>query len=76
MGIGGRIMSKCPFWSTNNEKISCYNTCPMNSEESTCPFKEFLSSNNKVAFVDNVDEDLFYSQDRYINYSDEKVINY
>lgn len=73
-------MSRCPFWSTNKEKVSCYNACPMysnNSETNICPFKEFLSSNNKVEFVGNMDEDLFYSQDRYLNYNiDDKVINY
>ncbi|GAA0084327.1 MULTISPECIES: hypothetical protein [Clostridium] len=73
-------MSKCPFWSTNKEKVGCYNACPMHSvsnESEPCPFKEFLSSNNKVTFVDNMDEDLFYSQDRYLNYDmNEKVINY
>lgn len=72
-------MSRCPFWSTNKEKVSCYSTCPMQSksnESDLCPFKEFLSSNNKVPFVDNMDEDLFYSQDRYLNYDmDDKVIN-
>ncbi|MCR1952790.1 hypothetical protein NSA50_17440 [Clostridium sp. DSM 100503] len=73
-------MSNCPFWSTNKEKVSCYNTCPMyykSDEADTCPFKEVLSSNNKVEFVGSVDEDLFYSQDRYLNYNiDDKVINY
>ena len=73
-------MSKCPFWSNNKEKTSCYNTCPMypkNNEADICPFKEFLSSNNISEFVGNMDEDLFYSQDRYLNYNmDDKVINY
>jgi hypothetical protein len=50
---------------------------PKNNEADICPFKEFLSSNNKSEFVGNMDEDLFYSQDRYLNYNmDDKVINY
>lgn len=73
-------MRKCPFWSTNNEKVNCYKECPMNpisNENEVCPFREVISLNKGVNFVDNMDEDLFYSQDRYLNYKDHnKVMNY
>ncbi|WP_066895361.1 hypothetical protein [Clostridium nigeriense] len=73
-------MSKCPFWSTNKERVNCYSECPMHTisnESEGCPFKEFLSSGAKTSFVDSMNEDLFYSQDRYLNYDeDDRVINY
>lgn len=79
-GIGGRSMRKCPFWSTNNEKVNCYKECPMNpisNENEGCPFNEVSSLNREVKFVDSINEDLFYTQDRYLNYEDDsKVINY
>ena len=71
-------MSKCPFWSTNKERVNCYSDCPMNTisnESEVCPFKEFLSLRNKSSLADGLNEDLFYSQDSYINY-DDRVINY
>lgn len=45
-------MSKCPFWSTVNEKVECYKECPMEtffSIEDNCPFKEYLSG-SKISF--------------------------
>lgn len=74
-------MSKCPFWSNAKENISCYNTCPMYSEEregEICPFKEFTGSNLKNTFVDSINnQGIYYSQHRYLNYDDDdKVINY
>ena len=74
-------MSKCPFWSTNKEKVNCYSECPMytiTNENESCPFKEIIiSSGPKTTIVDSMNEDLFYSQDRYMNYDeDDKVINY
>lgn len=73
-------MSKCPFWSTNKERVNCYNECPIHtiiSEDEICPFKEFLASGNKFPLADNLNEDLFYSQDTYSKYSeDDRVINY
>ena len=27
--VGVWVMSKCPFWSSKKEKISCSNECPM-----------------------------------------------
>lgn len=29
----------CPFLSTMNEEIKCFNTCPFNKENEECPFK-------------------------------------
>ena len=73
-------MSKCPFWSTNKERVNCYSECPINTindENELCPFKEFLPSGTKLSLADNLNDDLFYSQERYSNYDeDDKVINY
>ena len=72
-------MSKCPFWSSNKEKINCYNECPMHNiinESEVCPFKEHLNS-SKTSMIDSINEKLFYSQEQYLNYEEEdKVINY
>lgn len=71
-------MSKCPFWSTSKDRVNCYSDCPMHTiinESEVCPFKEFLPSSNKLSLADSLNDDLFYSQDRYINY-DDRVINY
>ena len=73
-------MSKCPFWSTNKERVNCYSDCPMytiSDENDICLFKEFLSDGGKNSLTKNFNDDLFYSQDRYSNFDeDEKVINY
>lgn len=73
-------MSKCPFWSTNKERVNCYNECPMhtvNNENDICPFKELSTSGAKFSFAENLNDDLFYSQDRYSSYDeDSRVINY
>ncbi|MDV4150930.1 hypothetical protein R0131_08785 [Clostridium sp. AL.422] len=73
-------MSKCPFWSTKNERINCYSDCPMHAEineSELCPFKEFLVSGTKISLADNLNDDLFYSQDKYLKYDeDDRVINY
>lgn len=73
-------MSKCPFWSTSKEKVNCYSECPMNTiinESESCPFNDIISSGPKASIVGSMNEDLFYSQDRYTNYDeDDKVINY
>jgi len=78
-----RNLSICPFWSTKKEKVSCYNTCPLYSEEvghEICPFREFLSNNNELKNNDALLfglEDEYYSQSEYLNFtSSEKVINY
>lgn len=72
-------MRKCPFWSTSTDRVNCYNTCPMYLESggiSECPFMELLPSNNKVRFLENINEDMFYSQDRSLNlYIDERLVN-
>lgn len=73
-------MSKCPFWSTNKEKVNCYSDCPMHTmsnESEECIFKEFLPSDTKLSLADSLNDDLFYSQGRYSNYDeDDNVINY
>lgn len=74
-------MSKCPFWSNAKENISCYNTCPMYSEEKageTCPFRELTGTDEKNSLGNTIDNEvIYYSQDRYANYEEEdKVINY
>ena len=73
-------MSKCPFWSTNKDRVNCYNDCPMHTvgdENDLCPFKEFLTSSAKISLAENLNDDLFYSQERYSNYDeDNRVISY
>lgn len=63
-------MSKCPFWSTANEKVHCYSECPMNpviSLEEVCPFQE-CATVNKINFKDIVDENFAYSQDNVFEF--------
>lgn len=76
--LGGIIMSKCPFWSTTREKVSCYNECPMNKsiqEDEICPFKEHLTT--KLIYKDIINEDYAYSQDEYFGYNlTDNIINY
>ncbi|MBQ6820532.1 MAG: hypothetical protein IJO26_04460 [Clostridium sp.] len=73
-------MSKCPFWSTSKKGVNCYKECPMNfssDEDEICPFKEFLSLERKTSVSDNLSEDLYYSQERFLGYDeDERVISY
>lgn len=73
-------MGKCPFWSTKKERVNCYSECPMHtitSGDELCPFKELSLSESKVSFIDNMNEEVFYSQDRFLNYGEkDKVINY
>ena len=73
-------MSKCPFWSTNKDKVNCYSDCPMHTivnESDVCIFKEVLPVGTKLSLADNLNDDLFYSQGRYSSYDeDERVINY
>jgi len=73
-------MSKCPFWSTNKEKVNCYSDCPMqtiSNESGICPFEDFLISGNNISFKESLNDELFYSQDRYLNSDeDDRVINY
>ena len=62
-------MSKCPFWSSSKDRVNCYNECPMHNkinENELCPFKEYLNS-SKTSMVGSMSEELFYSQDRYLN---------
>lgn len=63
-------MSKCPFWSTASEKISCYSECPMSPSitlEEVCPFKEYASV-NKINFKDIVDDNFAYSQENVFEF--------
>ena len=81
MGIEGVAMSSCPFWSTNKEKISCYYECPMNDKNNKremCPFKEIISEDGMVSFGKNINDDMFYSQDRYSGYNEnnDTVLSY
>jgi len=78
-----RDLSICPFWSTKKEKVSCYNTCPLYSEEvghEICPFREFLSNGNDWKNNDSLLFQLesdYYSPDEYLDFTNnEKVINY
>lgn len=72
-------MSRCPFWSTSIENISCYTECPMQAESKKgdiCPFKEVLI-HGKKEYVDIVGEEYLYSQEKYSRYDiSEKIINY
>ena len=40
----GESMEICPFWSTKNEMVKCYEECTMNSKitKEECVFKELL----------------------------------
>lgn len=70
-------MSSCPFWSTSKEKISCYYECPMNirdNKNETCPFKEFTTNESVILFGKNMNDDMFYSQDRYSGYNENNDI--
>lgn len=52
-------MSKCPFWSTGRNRVSCNSDCPMNnvSEDGVgCLFKEHISE-SKIDFKDIIDYD-------------------
>lgn len=73
-------MGKCPFWSTKKERVNCYSECSMHtiaSRDELCPFKELSISESKASFIDNMNEEAFYSQDRFLNYGEnDKVINY
>ena len=58
-------MSKCPFWSTNKERVNCYNECPMNpvkNNDEICPFTEHLVA-EKISFKDIMQSDYQYSQE-------------
>lgn len=35
----GIFMGQCPFWSTNKNKVTCFNECAFYSEKEECPFK-------------------------------------
>lgn len=73
-------MGRCPFWSNSKEKINCYDECPMNitnNKNEICPFKEFTSNESVISFSNSLNDDVFYSQDRYSSYKEnDKVINY
>ena len=63
-------MSKCPFWSSRKENISCNKECPMNpikNNNETCPFIEHLLT-EKIVFKDVIDEEFAYSKDENLDY--------
>ena len=63
-------MSKCPFWSTKKEKVSCYNECPMypiSKDDEVCPFMEHLTG-NKISYND-IEDDFAYSQENIYDLS-------
>jgi hypothetical protein len=72
--LGAKVLSKCPFWSTKKERVSCNDACPLydvQEEINTCPFSELLTSS------DSDKSEMFYSQDMYLNYGvNENVIDY
>lgn len=35
------MQNTCPFLSTIDEKVKCFNTCPFNKENEECPFKMY-----------------------------------
>lgn len=66
-----RDMSKCPFWSTKKDKVSCYKGCPMQPAESIedlCLFKEHLAS-NKIAFKEIIEDDFAYNNKDKFDYN-------
>ncbi len=61
--MAGNIMSRCPFWSTNRERVECYKECPLLTNESHgkkdsshCIFNDCTEANN-LHFKDIVNED-------------------
>lgn len=75
-------MSKCPFWSTNKERVECYRDCPISVWDSSegkegehCIFNECTESSN-INFREIVKED--YSFLNLSIYDDDKnsTINY
>lgn len=64
-------MSKCPFWSTPKEKVSCYKGCPMKASENSeelCVFKEHLVE-NKIVFKDIIEDDFAYNYKSSYDYN-------
>lgn len=71
-------MSKCPFWSSKREKISCDNECPMNpikNNDEICPFVEYLSG-EKIVFKDIIKDEFIYSQDTNFDYMVSGYVGY
>ena len=69
-------MSKCPFWSSKKEKISCSNECPMSpakNHNEICPFVEHL---DKVIFKEFIDDYFMYSQDTSLEYIIPSYVGY
>ena len=72
-------MSRCPFWSTEREKVECYRECPIllgesleRQEDERCIFNECMESNS-MNFRDVMKED--YSFISLYKYDEEKTIN-
>lgn len=62
-------MGRCPFWSSNKERVSCNNQCPMHPtliEEEMCPFVEHL--NNKIILKDIVSDDFAYLKENIYDF--------
>lgn len=72
-------MSKCPFWSTNREKVECYSECPILGVESLeygdekCIFHE-CSEKSNINFGDIIKEE--YNFLNLSVYNAEKLANY
>ena len=63
-------MSKCPFWSSKKEKISCSNECPMSpakNHNEICPYVEHLVG-EIVVFKEIIYDHIMYSQDTNLDY--------
>jgi len=71
-------MSRCPFWSTEREKVECYRECPIllaesleRQEDERCIFNECMESSS-MNFRDVMKED--YSFISLYKYDEEKTI--
>lgn len=71
-------MSKCPFWSKKNDKVSCNCECPMHpamNNEEICPFIE-VSLTTKIISNEYIEDDFAYTQDNLYDFSYSALGNY
>ena len=76
--VGVWVMSKCPFWSSKKERVSCSNECPMSpgkNNDEICPFVEHLVG-EMVIFKEIIDDDFMYSQDSNLEYIIPSYVGY
>lgn len=73
-------MSKCPFWSTQKQRVECYGECPMlagelrkEQDDESCIFHECTSTSNSINFKEAIKED--YSFLNFSIYDEEKLTN-